>query len=61
MRTFIQIMAMVLWLTLAFLTLYVLFRTGLDFLVLLSLLIVAVLGIGIFGALGDRSRRGGPL
>ena len=61
MRTFIQIMAMVLWLTLAFLTLFVLFTTGLDFLVLLSLLVVAILGLGIFGSLGDPPRRGGPL
>jgi hypothetical protein len=61
MRTFIQIMALVLWLSLAFLTLFVLFTNGLDFLVLLSLLVVAILGLGIFGALGDPPRRGGPL
>jgi hypothetical protein len=61
MRTFIQVMALVLWIVLAFLTLYVLFRTGFDFLVGLSILIVAVLGFGIFGALSEGGRRGGPL
>jgi hypothetical protein len=37
---------------LAFLTLYVLFTSGPDLLVLISLLILALFGIGIFGALG---------
>jgi hypothetical protein len=36
---------------LAFLTLYVLFTSGPDLLVLLSLVILALFGIGIFGAL----------
>ena len=61
MRTFIQLMALVLWMALSFLTLYVLFSAGPDFLVILSILVVAVLGIGIFGALGGPPRRGGPL
>ena len=61
MRTFIQISALVLWLVLAFLTLYVLFNTGPDVLTILSVLVVAILGIGIFGAIGEPPRRGGPL
>lgn len=61
MRTFIQISALILWLVLAFLTLYVLFNTGLDLLTALSLLVVAILGFGIFGAIGERPRKGGPL
>jgi hypothetical protein len=61
MAYFIKIMALVLWMALAFLTMYVLFTSGPDFLVVLSILVVAVLGIGIFGALGDPPRRGGPL
>ena len=36
---------------LAFLTLYVLFTSGPDLLVLLSLLVLSLFGIGIFGAL----------
>ena len=61
MRAVIQFMALLLWIALAFLTLYVLFTSGPDFLVILSILVVAVLGIGIFGALGEPPRRGGPL
>jgi hypothetical protein len=61
MSTVIKFMALLLWMALAFLTLYVLFTSGPDFLVILSLLVVAVLGIGIFGALGEPPRRGGPL
>ena len=57
----IQFFALLLWTVLAFLTLYVLFSSGPSFLVVLSILVVAVLGVGVFGALGDRPRRGGPL
>jgi hypothetical protein len=60
MRRVIQFLAMLLWLVLAFLTAYVLFTSGPSFLVILSILVVAVLGIGVFGALGEPPRRGGP-
>ena len=61
MTRLIQFLALILWAMLAFLTLFVLFTSGPDFLVLLSLVIVAVLGIGVFGALGEPPNRGGPL
>lgn len=61
MGTMVRVAALVLWLALAFLTLYVLFTNGLDFLVVLSILVVAIIGVGVFGALGDPPRRGGPL
>ena len=38
---------------LAFLTMFVLFTSGPGVLELISLLVLAVLGIGIFGALGE--------
>ncbi len=60
MRTAIQFFALLLWTVLAFLTAYVLFTSGPDLLVLLSILVVAVLGMGIFGSLGEPPRRGGP-
>ena len=44
---------------LSFLTLFVLFTSGPDVLVLLSLLVLAVLGMGVFGALGEARRPGG--
>jgi len=46
---------------LMFLTLFVLFTSGPDMLVLISILVLAVLGVGIFGALGETPRRGGDL
>ena len=61
MGTVIKFMALVLWMALAFLTLFVIFTSGPGFLEILSVLVVAVLGIGIFGALGEPPRRGGPL
>ena len=61
MSRLIQFLALTLWTVLAFLTLFVLFTSGPDFLVVLSVLVVAVLGIGVFGAFGDRPRGGGPL
>jgi hypothetical protein len=53
MTRLIQILALVFWMVLAFLTLFVLFTNGPDFLVLLSLVVVALIGIGVFGALGE--------
>ena len=41
---------------LAFLTMFVLFRTGPDVLSVLSLLVLALLFFGIFGALGSGPR-----
>lgn len=57
-RRIIAAVALVLWLTITGLTLYVLFTKGPDFLVFVSLIVVGTLGIGIFGALNER--RGGP-
>jgi uncharacterized membrane protein len=57
----VTVVAFLLWGFLAFGTLYVLFTSGPDVLVLMSLLVLAVLGAGIFGALGDRERPGGDL
>ena len=55
-RRVIAAMALLLWGALAFLTLYVLFDKGPDVLVLISLLVVAVMGLGIFGALREGRR-----
>jgi hypothetical protein len=52
MRAAITLVALVFTALLAFLTLYVLFTSGPDLLVLISLAILALFGIGIFGALG---------
>ncbi|MEJ7891601.1 MAG: hypothetical protein WKF94_03050 [Solirubrobacteraceae bacterium] len=57
-RQVIAAVALILWLTITGLTLYVLFTEGPDFLVFVSLIVVATLGVGIFGALNER--RGGP-
>jgi hypothetical protein len=57
-RRIITVAAFLLWAALTFLTLYVLFTEGPDVLVFISLVFVAVLGVGIFGALNER--RGGP-
>jgi hypothetical protein len=51
-RAAITLVALVFTALLAFLTLYVLFTSGPDLLVLISLAILALFGIGIFGALG---------
>ena len=61
MTRLIQFLALLLWMTLAFLTLFVLFTSGPGFLELVSLIVVALLGIGVFGALGQPPRGGGPL
>ncbi len=47
-------LAVLLWALIAFLTFYVLFTKGPDVLVLISLLVVAVLGFGFFGALTEK-------
>jgi hypothetical protein len=52
----VLLVAVVCWAALAFLTLYVLFTSGPDVLVVLSLLVVGVLGAGVFGAIGERRR-----
>jgi hypothetical protein len=57
-RRLITFVAFTLWAALTGLTLYVLFTEGPDVLVFISLVFVAVLGVGIFGALNER--RGGP-
>ncbi len=57
-RRLIAALAFLLWAALAFLTLFVLFTDGPDVLVFISLVVVATLGIGIFGALDEK--RGGP-
>ena len=51
MRAAITAIAFVFTALLAFLTLYVLFTSGPDLLVLISLVVLALFGIGIFGAL----------
>jgi hypothetical protein len=57
-RRIVLTLGFLLWAAIAFLTFYVLFTKGPDVLVLISLLVVAVLGAGVFGALTER--RGGP-
>jgi hypothetical protein len=57
-RGIITLAAFLLWAALTGLTLYVLFTEGPDLLVFIALVFVAVLGMGIFGALNER--RGGP-
>ena len=61
MTRLIQLLALLLWVVLAFLTLFVLFTSGPSFLVIVSILVVALIGIGVFGALGEPPKRGGPL
>ena len=53
----VRIAALILWMALAFLTLFVLFTSGLDMLVVISFFVVALLGVGVFGALGDGGRK----
>jgi hypothetical protein len=54
-RRVVLTLGFLLWAAIAFLTLYVLFTEGPDVLVLISLLVVAVLGAGVFGALTERT------
>ena len=44
MTRLIQILALVFWMVFAFLTLYVLFTSGPDFLVIVSIVVVALIG-----------------
>lgn len=52
-RRGVAIAALVLWGLLAFLTLFVLFTSGPDVLVIISVLVVGLIGVGVFGALGE--------
>jgi hypothetical protein len=54
MRTAVLGVALAFTALLAFLTLFVLFDKGLDVLVVISLLVLAIIGFGIFGALSHR-------
>ena len=54
MRSLIAGIALVFTTILAFLTLFVIFNTGLDVLSAISLIIVALFFFGIFGALGQK-------
>jgi hypothetical protein len=54
MRSAIAAVALVFTTIFAFLTLFVIFNTGLDVLSVISLIIVAVFFFGIFGALGQK-------
>ena len=58
-RRIILVLGFLLWATMAFLTFYVLFTSGPDVLVFISLVVVLVLGAGVFGALTEK-RGGGP-
>jgi hypothetical protein len=53
-RRIVMVLAALLWAVIAVLTCYVLFTNGPDVLVLISLVVVAVLGFGFFGALTER-------
>lgn len=50
-RRAVILVALLLWGLLAFMTLFVLFDSGPDPLVIIGLLVVAVLGVGVFGAM----------
>jgi hypothetical protein len=54
MRTAIAFIALAFTTVLGFLTLYVIFNTGLDVLSAISLIVVALFFFGIFGALGQK-------
>ena len=56
-RRIILVLGFLLWAVMTFLTLYVLFTDGPDVLVLISLIVVTVLGAGVFGALTERTGR----
>ena len=53
-RRIVLALAVLLWALIAVLTFYVLLTNGPDVLVLVSLVVVAVLGFGFFGALTER-------
>jgi hypothetical protein len=52
-RQAVAVLAFALILFLAYLTVRVMINDGFDFLVLISLIILAVLGFGVLGALGS--------
>jgi hypothetical protein len=54
MRTVITLVALAFTTMLGFLTLYVIFETGLDVLSAISLIVVALFFFGIFGALSQK-------
>jgi hypothetical protein len=54
MRTVIAGIALAFTALLAFLTLFVIFESGLDVLSAISLIVVAMFFFGIFGALGQK-------
>jgi len=54
MRTAITFIALAFTVVLGFLTLFVIFETGLDVLSALSLIVVALFFFGIFGALSQK-------
>jgi hypothetical protein len=53
-RTAVLVMALGFLALLAFLTLFVLFSSGPDVLVIVALLVLGVIGCGVIGALGTR-------
>jgi hypothetical protein len=57
-RRIVLVLGVLLWTAIAGLTFYVLFTEGPDVLVLISLLVVLVLGAGVFGALTEAARGG---
>jgi hypothetical protein len=56
MRTVILVLALFFIALLAFLTLYVLFTSGPDVLVVLSLLVLGLFAVGVIGALSTPPR-----
>ena len=54
MRTAITLVALAFTTVLGFMTLYVIFETGLDVLSAISLIVVALFFFGIFGALSQK-------
>jgi hypothetical protein len=53
-RTIVLWLAVALIALMAYLTIQVWLNSGFDFLVLISLIVLAILGFGVLGALGSR-------
>ena len=53
-RTIVLWLAVALIAVMAYLTIQVWLNSGFDFLVLISLIVLAILGFGVLGALGSR-------
>lgn len=53
-RTIVLWLAVALIALMAYLTIQVWLNSGFDFLVLISLIVLAILGFGVIGALGSR-------